>query len=156
MLTVDVRCRHHNLRLRIWLGILLLLARHLPPDNVLPDIIFLRQIEELPDLSRPFWSKPLGHDVVGQAGDLIGTMFDNHQGENTYVRSYDASADRLASSLTTSTRTITRVAVREEEPNTMGDEDTLLHGEPLLIVTACDAKYIFFPFIAKKICSNFL
>jgi len=48
------------------------------------------------------------------------------------------------------------VAIGKKKPDTMGDEDTLFHGEPLFIVSASNAEDVAFPFLTKRITGNFL
>jgi len=48
------------------------------------------------------------------------------------------------------------VAVCEEELDTVGEEDTLFHGETLLVVSTGDAEDIAFPFITNGIGGDFL
>jgi hypothetical protein len=47
------------------------------------------------------------------------------------------------------------VPVCEEKLDTVGDENTLLHGEALFVVTACDTEDVAFPFIAEKVGCDF-
>lgn len=44
-----------------------------PSDHVLPDVILLRQVEELADLAGPFGSKTTGHSAVCQSRDVVLT-----------------------------------------------------------------------------------
>ena len=53
------------------LVLLALLGGKRPLDDVLADIVLLRQHEQLPDLGRPLGSKPAGLGVVGEAGNLL-------------------------------------------------------------------------------------
>ena len=48
------------------------------------------------------------------------------------------------------------MAVGEEEPHTVGEKDTLFHGETLLVVPAGDAEDVSLPFVAEGIARDFL
>jgi hypothetical protein len=48
------------------------------------------------------------------------------------------------------------VAVGKEELYTMGKEDTLFHGETLLVIPAGDTEDVSFPFVAERVSGNFL
>lgn len=87
------RSKKKHSRLHVGLRVLLLRALDLPPDDVLPDIVLLAQVEELPDLRRPLGTQPLGEDVVGKTRDLLLTLLDENEGENGDVGSHDTSTD---------------------------------------------------------------
>ena len=48
------------------------------------------------------------------------------------------------------------MAVGEEEADTVGDKDTLLHGETLLVVATSDAENVALPLIAQRVSRNLL
>lgn len=48
------------------------------------------------------------------------------------------------------------MAVREEEADTVGDKDTLLHGETLLVISAGDAEDIALPLVTKGVGGDLL
>lgn len=79
-------------------------------------------------------------DGVGQAGDVGITLLDNGEGEDRQVHADDAATDRLSLALTSAAGAVARVAVSEEEADTVGSKDTLLHGETLLVVSTSDAE----------------
>lgn len=143
-------------RLGIGLRILLLGTRHLSSNNVLPDIIFLGQVEELPDLGRPLGPETLRQHVIGQTRDLVFTLLDDDERKNRNIRANDAATDGLALAFAGTTGAVTRVAVRKEEANTVGDKNTLLHGETLLVVTASDTEDIALPLVTERVTRDFL
>lgn len=51
-------------------------------DNILPDIVLLAQVEQLPDLRRPLGSPLLGNDRVGQTWDLGRPLLDDLESED--------------------------------------------------------------------------
>lgn len=105
------------------------LAGDLSPDDELPDVVVLAQVEEPPDLGGPLGSETLGQNGVGQTGDLVVSLLDDDDREDGNVRVDDATSDRLPLSLAVSSGSVTRVTVSKEESDSVGEEDSLLHGE---------------------------
>jgi len=135
--------------LGIRLGILLLRALHLPPDDILPNIILLAQVEELPNFSSPLRSQSLRQNIVRQPCNFALTLLHNDQTQHGDIRADDATPDGFALALTRAAGPIAGVAVGEKELDSVGEEDTLFHGESLLVVTACDTEDVSFPFVAE-------
>ena len=143
--------RHKTTRIYIRLGVrlrtLLLRGRDLATDDVLAHVILLRQVEELADLGGPLRAEALGQDVLRQAGNLVLALLDDHKREDSDIGANDAATDRFALALTGTADTIARVTIAEEEPDTVGDEDALLHRETLLVISASDTEAISLPFV---------
>jgi len=148
--TLDFRC------LSIRLSIRVLLALNLPPNNILPNIVLLAQIEELANLGSPLGTETLGQNDVGQPGDLLVALLDNDEGQDGNIRADDAASHGLALALAGAAGTVARVTVREEEAHTVWEKDTLFHGETLLIVSTRDAENVAFPFVADRVARDFL
>jgi len=142
--------------LSVGLGVLLLRALHLTSHNVLPDIILLRQVKELPDLRCPFGTKSLGQNIVSEARDIVVTLLDDDEGEDGDVRADDATTDGFALPFTFAVGTVARVVVCQEESDTVGKENALHHWETLLVVTTSDTENVTLPFISNDICLDFL
>lgn len=77
---------------------------------------------------------------VGQAGDVGITLLDDAESQDGQVHADDAATDRLALALTGTAGAVAGVAVRQQETDTAGVHDTLLHGETLLVVSTGDAE----------------
>lgn len=120
-------------------------------DNELADIVLLVETEEFADLGSTLGTKALGVDNVGQTGDIVFTLLDDAEGEDSQVLAGDGTANRLALTLTSAARTVAAVAVGQEELNTVGEENTLLHGETLLIVTTSDLEEVALELITETI-----
>ena len=95
-------------------------------------------------------------DNIGQAGNVVLTLLDDGQGEDRQVHTGDATTDRLSLSLTGSASAVAGVAVGEEESNTGGMQDTLLHGKTLLVVASSDAEDVSLELIAETVAGNLL
>jgi len=143
-------------RLGVRLGILFLCALDLAPDDIFPDIVLLGQVEESPDLGSTLRAEPLGKDIIREAGECVLTLLDDDEGEDGNVRADDASPDGLALALAGAAGTVARVAIGKKKLDTAGKEDTLLHGEALLVVTASDAKDVAFIFITERVSVDLL
>jgi len=134
-------------RLGVGFGILLLRALDLPSDNILSYIVILAQVEELSDLGCTFGTESFGEDVVRQSRDLALALLDDDEGEDGDVGTDDTPTDGLALALTTATRAVARVSIGEEETDTVGKQNTLLHGESLLVVSTRDTDNVTLEFI---------
>jgi hypothetical protein len=119
-------------------------------------IVILAEAEEAADLGGTFGTEALWVDDVGEAGELAVALLDNGEGEDSQVHADDAATDRLSLALTSAARSVARVAFGEEESDTGMVEDTLLHGETLLVVTAGNAEDVALEFIAEVVTGNFL
>ena len=147
---------HHHSRLGVRLGVFLLRARYLPSDDIFSNVVLLAQVEEPSDLGRTFGAESLGEDVVGQPRDFTLTLLDNDDGKDSDVWADDAPADGLALALTVATSAVARVPIGEEKADTIGKQDTLFHGEPLLVVSAGDAKDVALPLVSQCVSLDFL
>lgn len=90
-------------------------------------------------------------DDVGQTRDVLVALLDDGQGDDGHVVADDAAVDRLALALAGAAGAVARVAVGEEEPDTTGVHDTLLHGEALLVVAAGDAEDVALELVADGV-----
>ena len=131
------------------LGLLTLLDDQGALDNVLPDIVLLGQVEKLPDLGSALGTETSWDGAVGQAGDLSLAFLDDGHGENGQVSVNDASADGFTLALTGTALAVAGVALAEKKADTAGSENSLLHGESLLVVASGDAEDVALPFVAQ-------
>lgn len=138
-------------RLGVGLGTLLLLGDDLAADDELADVVLLGEVEEAADLGGTLGAETLGKSGVGESRDLLLSLLDNDDREDGDVVADDASADRLALALTGAAGAVARVAVREKEADTVGEEDTLLHGETLLVVSTGDAEDVSLPLVSDPV-----
>lgn len=70
------------------------------------------------------------------------TFFDDDQVENAEVGVNDATTDRLALTLTSPAGAVAGVALAEQQAHTSLGQDTLLHGEALLVIASADAHHV--------------
>jgi len=117
-------------------------------DDVFGEVILASESILLSDLASSLWAESSFSLLVGKAGNFTGTLLENLKGDDTKVRSTDASSDGLSLSLTSSTRSVRLNSGLHEDSDSTVDEDTLLHGESLLVVTAGDSKGVSLEFSA--------
>ena len=145
-----------HVRLSVRLRALLLLTRDLSPDDVLPHVVLLGQVEEPPNLRRPLRAESLGQNLVGQPRDLVRALADDSHGEHGNVGSDDAAAHGLALALARAARAETRVPRAEQETHAVREEHALLHGEALLVIPARNAQQVARPLVTERVGGDFL
>jgi hypothetical protein len=141
------------------LGVRLLaltLGLDLAADDVLADVVILGEAEELADLGGALGTKALGVNDVGEAGDVGIALLDDAEGKDGEVLADDAATDGLALALTGAAGAVAGVAVGEEETDTEGLHNTLLHGETLLVVSAGDAEDVALELVADGVTGDLL
>jgi len=141
--------------LGVWL-LFRVLRLNFPTDDILSDIVFFGQVKHLADLRCPLRSKALGHSLVSDSGNILLALLDDDERQDRKVGIDDASTNGFALALTSTTRTVASVSFGEKETDTVGYEDTLLHRETLLVVTACNAEDLSFEFISNSVTRDFL
>jgi hypothetical protein len=117
-------------------------------------IVILGEAEELSDLGGALGTEALRVDDVGQAGNLLISLLDDGEGEDGHVVADDAAVDGLALALAGAAGTVAGVAVGEEESDTTGMHDTLLHGEALLVVATGDAEDVALKLVADRVAGD--
>lgn len=138
------------------LGVGLVALGDLTSDDKLADIVLLGKTKELSDVVGTLGSQTLGHSGVSQTLNLVVSLLENHQGQHSEVRSHNASTDRLSLALTSATGTVARVAVGQEQTNTGGVQNSLLHGESLLVVTSGNLEDVSLELITKRVSLDLL
>jgi len=107
--------------------------------------------EELADVASTLGSEALRNGGVSEAGNVLLTLLDDGDGEDRHVGANDASTDGLALALTGAAGAVARVTLGQQEADTVGEEDTLLHGETLLVVTSGDAENVALELVAEGV-----
>ena len=123
----------------------------LTTNNKLGDIVALGETEQLADVAGSLGTETTrnSRSFIGQTGNLLLTLLHNHQVEHADISTHDATTDRLALAFTLSIResvfnyittsSVARHTVSKEKADTVVAENTLLHGETLLIVSTGNA-----------------
>ena len=128
----------------------------LSSDNKSSNVIILGQGEELSDLSGSLGSESLGDLVVGQTFDIGFTLLLDGDSDDTEIRSDDAASDGLSFSFTLSSGSVAGLASTHKKSDSTLDEDTLFHGETVLIVTTGNFEDVSLEFITESVTFDFL
>jgi len=134
----------------------LFLAGHLTVDDKLADVVLLAQVEKLADLAGTLRPEAAGNGAVGEPGDGGLPRLGNDESEGGDVGTDDAATDGLAAALTGAARAVAGVAGGEEETGAAGEENSLLHGEALLVVATGDLQHVALPLVAEGVGLNLL
>lgn len=137
---------------RLECGLLaLLLCRDFATDDVLADIVILAEIEELSDLAGTLRAKSARNGNVGEAGQLLLAILHNDDRQNCKIGADDAAADRLALALACAARAVARVSLGKQKADSVVEEDSLLHREALLVISAGNLEDVPLKLVAKGI-----
>ena len=142
--------------LGVGLGFRVLGALNFTANDKLADIIFLGEVEESADLGSSLGTETTGEDVVGQSGDVMIALLDDDEGQGGDIGGDDASADGFTFALTDPTGAEARVTLAEQKANSLGCQDTLFHGETLLVVSSGDSESVALELISEGISFNIL
>jgi hypothetical protein len=118
---------------------------------VISYIVILAEAEESSDLGGALGAKTLGVNDVGEAGDVVVALLDDGESEDRQIHASDAATDGLSLALTSTAGSVAGVALGEEESDTEGLEDTLLHRETLLVVATSDAEDVTLELVAEVV-----
>jgi hypothetical protein len=124
-------------------------------DDELADVVLLVEAEEAANLGGTLGTETLGDDGVGQTGKLTLTLLDDGEGQDGKVEVGDGTTNGLALALTGAAGAVAAVAIAEEQAGTSGKENTLLHGETLLVVTTGDLEDVTLEFVTEGVAGNF-
>jgi len=128
----------------------------LSSDNKSSNVIILVQSEELSDLGGSLGAESLGDLIVGQTFDIGFTLLGDGESDNGKIGSDDAASDGLSLSFTLSSGSVAGLASTHKKSDSTLDEDTLLHGETVLIVTTGNFEDVSLEFITKSVTFDFL
>jgi hypothetical protein len=90
-------------------------------------------------------------DDISQAGDVVLALLDDSESEDGQVGTDDASADTLTLALAVAAGAVAGVAGGEQQTDTTGRHDTLLHREALLVVATSDPEDVALEFVAQAV-----
>jgi hypothetical protein len=117
-------------------------------------IVFLGEAKELANLGGALGAQALGVHDVGDAGDVVVALLDDREREDGQVHGDDAAADGFALALTGAAGSVAGVAVGEQQADSSGMHDSLLHGETLLVVAAGDLEDVALELLANAVARN--
>ena len=132
-------------------GILLAFTRDLSLHHVLSDVVVFGQVKELSDLGGTLDTESTWVGGVCEARDFARTLLDNDKRDDGEVRVDDAATDGLSLTFTGPSWTVARGALGHQQGDTGVGQDTLLHWETLLVVTARDSDNVASPFVTQTV-----
>ena len=139
--TLALKCErsHQTLNLgRLAHGLALLVGEG-AGDDILAHVVFLGEVEKLANVVGALGSKTTGDSLVGESWNrLVGHLRDN-QVENGNVVSHNAPTDRLALALSSTALSVGLGSLFTEKTDASVGQDTLAHGESLLVVSSGNA-----------------
>jgi hypothetical protein len=124
--------------------------------GILAHVILLAQVEELPDLAGSLGTQAAGDVFISESRQLGVSLLYDDQRKGRHVGADNATTNRLPLALAIASGSETRVASFKQEANTSLNEDTLHHGETLLVISTCDSEDVAFEFITQSVSSHLL
>jgi len=124
--------------------------------DVLADVVLLGKVEHLADTASSLRTTKAGLLIGGKTGEFLLTLLDDDKVEDSEVRRDDATTDGLATALTLPAAVTTEALVSRahEEADTLVGENTLLHGETLLVLATHNLEDVALEVITKNITLN--
>ena len=121
----------HTVRLLSVSSSTVTIAPHCPP------------FEATEKTERVYWGAlGLANTAASETRFFPLTFPDNNQVEHAEVGIHDAPTDRLALALAGTAGPVARVALAKKQAHTAVGQDTLFHGEALLVVASTDADNV--------------
>jgi hypothetical protein len=133
-----------------------LLAGKVTVDDILADIVVLGQVEKLANVVGTLGTQTTGDGLVRQTLDSLFSHLGDDQVQNGNIVTDNTSTDRLALSLTLAARSVGLVSLLTEKTDSRVCEDTLTHGEPLLVVSTRNAEDVSVKVFTEDATVNFL
>jgi hypothetical protein len=126
-------------------GLVLLLAvlgLELATDDVFTDVVSLVEVEKLADVLCTLGADTAGYFTIGEFGYISVALLYENEVNDGEVTGNDATTDRLALALSLPAGAVAATVLVEQKAYTRGGENTLLHGETLLVVAARNAENV--------------
>lgn len=137
-------------------GVLSFLGGSFSSDDVLGDIVFLAQVEELSDSGGSLGAKSSRNVLVSESFDFLVSLLDANKVEGRDISSNDATSNGLSSSLSVSSGSEAGGSFGQQESNSSVGKDSLLHGETLLVVSSHDLEDVSLELISHLVSIDLL
>jgi len=108
-------------------------------DNILGWIILLSESESLSKAADSLWSKSSWSGGISQPWDISVSLDENLKCNDWEIWSTDASSGGLSLSLSLSSGSVEWCSVPHEDLDSTVNQNTLFHGESLLIISSGDS-----------------
>lgn len=101
-------------------------------------------------------SESVGSVGIVASSDVLVSLLDDSEGDDGKIGSGNASTDGLSLTLTSSTGSVGSSLLSEEDARSSVDEDTLLHGESLLVISSSDSEDVALVVVTEVLSVNFV
>merc|ERR1712072_462200 len=145
-----------TVRGRFLLVLLAVCGGDLTTHNVLPHVILGVEVEKFADLVDTLWPQAHRPGLIRESWNGLVTLLHHDKVEHREVVGHDASTNGLALHLTSATLPVALAALLQQKTNTVGGQDTLHHGETLLVVSARDLEAVALELLTERIGIDFL
>jgi len=125
-------------------------------DDELTDIILLGQVEELADARGALGTKTLSDGLISNGGDLGISLLDDDNVDDGHFGGDDASTNRLSTAVSPTTVSVVTIGTVQKQAHTVVRQNSLLHGETLLVESSSDTEDISLVLISQEITRHLL
>lgn len=125
-------------------------------DDELTDIVVLGQVEELANARGTLGTEALSDSLISDVGDLLLSLLNDNNVDDRHLRGDDASADRLSTTISLATVGVVTVGSVQKKANSVGSQDSLLHGKTLLIESSSDTEDVSLVLVSQEFSRDIL
>ena len=125
-------------------------------DDELTDIVVLGQVEELADAGSTLGAKALGNSLISNAGDFGLSLLNNNNVDDGHLGGDDASTDGLSAAISLAAVGVVTVGSVQKKADAVGSQDSLLHGETLLIESSSDTEDVSLVLVSQEVSRDIL
>ena len=124
-------------------------------DRLIFSFLSLNTIE-LSDVISSLWAQSSWNSSIGQAGNLLLSLFDESYFQTFNIRTNNTSSDRFSFSFSGSFSSVAFSSWSEQKFDSGVGEDTLLHGESVSVKATSDFEDVTLEFVSQWIGLNLL
>jgi len=126
-------------------------------DDVFADVVkFFVESEGAHDSHASLSSESVGTVGIVASSDVLVSLLDNAEGNDGKIGAGDASTDGFTLALTRSAGSVSSSLLSEEDEGSALDEDTLLHGESLLVISSSNSENVALVVVTEVLSVDFL
>jgi len=124
-------------------------------DNISSGIVLLCEVEKFSDSGGSLGTSSSWLLFIGESFNGCITLLNDAKSQSRDIGSNDTSSNGFLFSLTSSSGSIGGVSFRHEDTGSASNENTLLHGKSVLVVSSCDLQDVILPAVTKGISRDF-
>jgi hypothetical protein len=123
---------------------------------MLSHVILLGQVKKLSNLVGALGAKATRLRAISDIRDILVSLLDDDKVEDRDIGTDNAATDGLALALAGTAGTVAREALGQKQTGSAAGQNTLLHGESLLVVSTGDTEDIAGEILAKILTGDLL